>query len=663
MYKTIIPVMIKNEKLCDEKLALSLLDVGTDMLMLALPLVLCDADATAANKARADECIKFFGKYVIKCGLWLAPTLGYGNGSAVVQGKTAADFVRKRVFDVRTGGTRDEAFCPSDKRFVAAFCECVSEYAKCDAECILLEDDFYLGNGDFREAGCCCDLHLEELYRRSGRRFTPKELSETLVSNDKEIRELWQEIKKETMLGFVSSVRGALDKVKPTMRLGISANRVTFDLDGATLKDLATVSAGKTKPLARLTGAPYWETALLSSNIESVRLESFWLKNSGIETWTEGDTHPRPRLRVPAAYLECYDQILRADGETEGILKYMLEYTSSPLYDRGYVDFHIHNKPLYRDIEKYFSGKSAAGVNICEYRELICGRVYDEAEPSAGVARYAAINAVVPPSLRMAKDNSLPTAYGAKGYASVIFGENGRYATAEDLKYGAVLDAKAALLLSERGIDVGFESAELTVPPTVEYFCDYDDRALVERATYDVEPKFYEFKLKKGAKTVSEFRYEDSLSLQARDRISRAPIPACYVYENADGQRFAVYTFVAMWACPYDVFSPWVTGLFRSVYRQKQLNSVISRVMRAPLPAVCEGNPDLFVLCKKDRDGMTVGLWNLHADAVRNAVVTLDREYRRLNATVGGTGELSGNAVKLTSEIKPYECVILDLKY
>lgn len=166
----------------------------------------------------------------------------------------------------------------------------------------------------------------------------------------------------------------------------------------------------------------------------------------------------------------------------------------------------------------------------------------------------------------------------------------------------------------------------------------------------------------KGAKIVSKFRYEDSLSLQTWDKISRAPIPACYVYENADGQRFAVYTFVAMWACPYDNFSPWVTGLFRNVYRQKQLNSVIPWAMRAPLPAVCEGHPDLFVLCKKDKDGMTVGLWNLHADAVRNAVVTLDCDYKSLNATVGGEGELSGNTVTLTSEIKPYECVILDLK-
>lgn len=185
MYKTFVSAMISNEKLCDEALAKRLTDAKTDVLMLAVPLVLCEPNAMREKKARAQECMKFFGKHGIKVGLWIFPTFGYGSGAAVIQGKEAGKFVKKRVFDFMSGdGTREEAFCPSDERFTAAFCECLCEYAKQRPERILLEDDLYLGNCNLCEAGCCCELHLNELYLRSGGRFTPKELSETIVGND-----------------------------------------------------------------------------------------------------------------------------------------------------------------------------------------------------------------------------------------------------------------------------------------------------------------------------------------------------------------------------------------------------------------------------------------------------------------------------------------------
>ena len=56
-----------------------------------------------------------------------------------------------------------------------------------------------------------------------------------------------------------------------------------------------------------------------------------------IELVTEGDTYPRPRLWVSSSILEGYDMILRADGYTHTILKYMLDYNSSPSYETGYV--------------------------------------------------------------------------------------------------------------------------------------------------------------------------------------------------------------------------------------------------------------------------------------------------------------------------------------
>ncbi len=84
-----------------------------------------------------------------------------------------------------------------------------------------------------------------------------------------------------------------------------------------------------------MTGAPYWTNAVtLGPNIDAIRVQQYWCDDS-IELLTEGDTYPRPRLWVPSSYLECYDMILRADGNSDGILKYMIDYTYNADYETG----------------------------------------------------------------------------------------------------------------------------------------------------------------------------------------------------------------------------------------------------------------------------------------------------------------------------------------
>ena len=44
--------------------------------------------------------------------------------------------------------------------------------------------------------------------------------------------------------------------------------------------------------------------------------------------------------------------------------------------------------------------------------------------------------------------------------------------------------------------------------------------------------------------------------------------PACYLYENANGQRFTVYTFVPTYV---KTKSEWHNGIFRNYYRRNRL--------------------------------------------------------------------------------------------
>ena len=100
------------------------------------------------------------------------------------------------------------------------------------------------------------------------------------------------------------------------------------------------------EPLLRLIGAPYWaglrnyDEAGLAVVCEYERLQLHWTAGSGIETMTEGDSHPNDRYCVPAAYAENFDRVLRAAGEGDGILKYMY-------YGEGYHALHLRSRGLH----------------------------------------------------------------------------------------------------------------------------------------------------------------------------------------------------------------------------------------------------------------------------------------------------------------------------
>ena len=209
-------------------------------------------------------------------------------------------------------------------------------------------------------------------------------------------------------------------------------------------------------------------------------------------------------------------------------------------------------------------------------------------------------------------------------------GENAKY-IALPLPAGLMLDVKAAQILEERGVDTGLAAAApLSEKPGLERFYAEDDVApfaLSEtNGLMGLTPK-------PGAEALSEF-------------VLAEPAVSAFRYENADGTRFLVLGYDAEHAYGSDRFQ-------RSYYRQNQLIRAAELLGRKPLPAVCPGNPDLYLLCKRGASSMAVGLWNIFPDAVLTPVIALDRAYSRVEFW-NASGHLEGSRVCFDRDLPAY---------
>lgn len=500
--------------------------------------------------------------------------------------------------------------------------------------------------------------------------MTVGELPDLIYRNkDLSYRKEWMELKRETMVSFLKALRKEVNSVNPEFRIGISASRLNYDIDGATIQELAMAAAGDTKPFVRLTGAPYWarENNTLSSVIESNRMQFAWFDGSGIEIISEGDPYPRPRSRIPASYLEVFDQILRASGGSDGIYKYMTAYREGPGYENGYIDFHIKNQNLYKLIDELFGGKRAIGLRPYIKQQKISDAIFDDLEPFEEFGSFYRLDSVIPPESYFVTDCSVPTSYEDSGYAGIAFGENARHLSDAELCCGIITDLKGAKILSEKGIDVGLEGyTRVNTNPSEEYFPE-DDMAVLIGQPSPFPIRFYKAKLRSGARVVSFFRYGDDLpqfggyEASADESEAREDFPACYLYENANGQRFCVYTFVGLNVQNRDIYNGFNGDFFVSYCRQRQIFDCAEWLSSKKLPAKSLKNPYLYVLCAEDEESRVVGLWNLWEDEILSPQITLDKPAASIEFYMTD-GYSDGDTVYLTKPLKPYECAFLKIK-
>lgn len=476
--------------------------------------------------------------------------------------------------------------CPFDKEFQKFAADTAREVAKLGPDMIQFDDDFRFALLS-SEPCCLCKHHVKKISEITGDNLSSDELSDKiLLGPDNKYRQAWIEANGEALVEFSKAVRKAVDEVNPKIRMGVCSCTSSWDIDGRRTNEIDHILAGENKPFRRMIMAPYWAVTRewgnkLQNVIELERMEREWCGRD-VELMTEGDVYPRPRTNCPSSYLEIFDTALRADGGFDGIIKYGLDYYSTVNYEKGYALRHVKNRPIYEQIDKFFSNKTACGVRIIENPDKISGRDFKEKEVMNGL--------FFTPSAYVFSENSIPTVYSGEGVISVALGENARILTEEDMKKGVIIDGSAAKILMEKGIDVGlkFISDEPELSSISEHFTKQ-----IEYVNHMHKLKSYKVELCEGADVLSV--------LYEKEKVLVNPSPAAYLYENEQGYKFFVYTFD---------FKVKERRNFCFYARSKQLADGIEALTGKTLPAYTYGNPDIYVLAKRNENSMAVGLWN-----------------------------------------------------
>ncbi len=568
--------------------------------------------------------------------VWIQ-AFGFGVGLQGRDAECASSFTRITGLD---GRVCDDAMCPEDPAFMDYYLSLVRGVVRAGARRIMLDDDLCLSVRP--GLGCSCERHLTLLKERTGRDISRDELKDQLFTGEAtDLRREWLSLMGETLKKFCRRVRAAADEINPEVEMGFCAGYTSWDLEGVDALTLTAILAGKHRPFLRLTGAPYWVEQnrfpgqRMAQIVEFTRMQRQWCEEADAEIFTENDSYPRPRHRVPAAIIETFDFCMSADSPI-GQLKYIFDYYSAPGYEDGYLKAHERSRALINEVRDRIGPMPAAGVYVHEPMS----KAADMPFPDKPSPAFEVMQTAFSPAASLLSSCGIATAYAPHTGVAAAFGDSGRTIPLTD-RAGFILDYPAACAMMKRGVDVGLISGEPASVPMTEHFISANDSVLLDGCVrYSAPSHFHKCILAPATQVESVFPQENG------------SIPASYTYENAAGQRFLVFLFDGIAVKSNSALSC-------SYYRQAQILAFCRRV-GAPLPAACCKNPEFYLICKEDENQLAIAFCNFSLDYIADAVIELSRDCRNAQF-LGCTGRLeNGNIIIDHIPAWGFGAVILD---
>lgn len=589
--------------------------IRAQRVFLAVPPFIADESARSQYVKQISESVAYLKENGFETGIWIC--------GACVTGHT--DF----QCQVNFKGERVEGlYCFEDVGFSDLAATCVAEFAAMNPDLIMLDDDLRY----FESPGCVCPKHLKLLSGRTDREVTPDNFKDIFLESAGE-GEIFREVMGKSIENYVEKLGKAIHAVNPDVRFGFCAIASTWGIDGTDVFRMTRLMSGDTRPFVRLIGAPYWaahQVYDLLTVIETARNQASWCKNSGVETMLEGDVYPRPRFNVPASLAELYDIAMRADGNADGILKYVFDYSSSPAYEVGYIGRHLKNEGIYTAVEAGFAGKTAVGIRVRKH--------FVDLAASEAAGRFEGNNGhrlLFPAAGETLAAMSIPTSYEGEDLVEAVFGDEALYADPETFGKGCLIDIPAAEILQSRGIDVGLRKNIGKKVCSAEKFPD-GETAYVDRIP------FCAVEVDGSAEILSYYNekrpyYDLTGTEDPRD------FPAAYIYVNPDGMKFLVFAFDGVESG---------REISRVYPKAKQVTDAVEKLSGKKLRAKIFGNPYLYMMCKEDKSGTAIGLWNVFADSVEKPEIILDGDYV-IAETINTDARIDGDRLVL-SRMEPY---------
>ncbi len=633
MYKCSIPICLRNvnENNMHEQLEMLKNAKADRVFIYGLGYTYLSNARLYTDTQSIKNVIDFFKQSGLEVGIWI-DGLGHGGGPAPEFKEDMEKYTKIKGID---GKCASHGLCPSDKNFLRDYAKGIKQVASFNPDIIMIDDDFRINGRASYYLGCFCDYHYKRYQEILGEKVELKDIERLITTGENnKYRTAYFDMIKETLLNFALTMRNALNKVNPKIRLGVSSALEGWDASGTTAIEIAKAFAGDTKPFTRLASAPYWSTNIIGVT-ESTRLQFSYGKNLGVELFAEGDTYTRVRYQTASKQLELFELMLRANNDGDGMLTYIFEYGRKLGYELGYYKRYVKNEEKRNAVIEMFKDKKPVGV-----------RVFN---PSNKVRNFSMPNEVIERSFKFFNNlkpfavgreilshNSIPTCYYESDYPVLLFGESAKYIDVNELKNGAILDIKNAQILQERGIDVGLKKA---TPKSFneEYFIKENDGI-----PGIAHPQLQEIEIDEKAEIESYFKQSNS--------------PASYRYQNKDGLKFFVMAFNY-----FNFDGDFSANYLNNYYRQKQLMDAILWLCGKPLPITITKNPNLYIIASKNEKGdMSLAISNVFIDDVYDEVATLDGEYKLKNS-IGFDGEVLGNKL-IINRIEPYGFTAIELE-
>lgn len=328
--------------------------------------------------------------------------------------------------------------------------------------------------------------------------------------------------------------------------------------------------------------------------------------------------------------------ILRADQQTGGIMKYIMDYCSDADYEKGYVDFVERNQPIYDMIDNLFVGKTTTGVNPISIQKTFETAISTACDRRSIELMTAHFNN---PCNKLLSTCTIPTAHGGDG-VNVIFGDNARYIDLSLLNRGSIIDLQAAQILMERCVDVGI----VKIGAPIERYGKGFGTLPVQY--YKEEKQYVRLEGWAGQRelTLAESADVQTEYLLGSDFNNR--YAGIFSYTNAAGQKFTVLPVEAQAAADR-------LGYFTDYAMKRLLVKNINTMQ--PLDACILGDfPYLYLMTAKDENSLSIGAWDLSMDRADNVEITIAGEYKQAEF-FNCKGEYKDGKIRLISTIYPYE--------